>query len=151
MELNSTLTSLNLNSNYLKVIQPLSIKNNSTLKKLSIKKNEITDDGANFILTFFNSLTHLNFEGNLIGNNGVKLFSEALFHNSRLTKINLSNNKINTDGAKSISECLKHNSTLTSLNLSCNKIDVDGAKEISDMLKHNSILTHLYLQGIKLI
>lgn len=92
------------------------------------------------------SVASLNFEGDGIGNEGVKVLAEALQSNSTITNLDLYDSNISDEGAVALAKVLQSNSTITNLELGSNKIGTEGAKAIAEALKSNSALTKLGIE-----
>ena len=88
------LSNTNINDDMVYLIT-LGLYNNTTVKKLDISQNIITDVGA-------------------------MLISDCLKQNNYLQELNLSLNQITNNGAVAIDNCLKNNDALKELNLSSN-------------------------------
>jgi len=68
------------------------------------------------------SLTSLNIQDNIVGDNGVSAIINILYTNTGLRRIDLSCNRISHHGAVSIAEILNCNQTLQTLFLKGKKI-----------------------------
>ena len=126
------------------------LKVNSTLTVLTLRYNNIRDQGATGlaeVLRVNSTLTVLNLEFNGIGDQDATGLAEALKVNSTLTVLNLRYNDIHDQGATGLAEALKVNSTLTVLNLEGNGIGGQGAIGLAEALKVNSTLTVLNLRN----
>merc|ERR1712218_4459 len=132
---------------------------NSTVKKLKLSQNNITDLGANALAEAIkqnSSLTKLNLKRNSIENNGAEKIGKALKKNRTLTKISingtipikkfrdghtkfldLSNQRYKDSDAIIIASMIVGNSTLTKLNLKNNYIGDIGMLKISKAMKIN--------------
>ena len=124
------------------------IQMNTTLQKLNISNNSISDDGAAAIsdgLKNNNSLQELNISRNEITNEGAQYIAEAIQVNTTLEKINVSCNAISDDGAVAIIYSLQFNTSLQELNMSRNKITSEGAEKITEVIQVNTTLKHLDL------
>ena len=94
------------------------LQRNSTLTKLLLPSNEVTDKSACPL-------------------------AEVLKSNSTLKTLSLSNNDIKNEGAMQLAGMLRVNSTLTSLDLFCNYVKNKGAMQLADVLTVNSTLRFL--------
>ncbi|KAF9291741.1 hypothetical protein BGZ68_002460 [Mortierella alpina] len=152
LTVNSTLTTLGLNHNYIGGVGAKALadalKTNSTLVTLHLRGNSIGGDGAKAVanaLRINSTLVTLDLRGNLIGDDGAEELAEALRNNSTLATLNLTLNFIKDDGAKGLAVALRANSALAILHLTSNSIGDDGAKGLAEALKHNSTLAILNL------
>eukprot|EP01080_Neovahlkampfia_damariscottae_P003858 gene3858-7018_t len=120
------------------------IKNNNTIKELSLYTNLINGDGAFLIsesLKINKSLFKLDLSENKLNENEIQRFSKNLnsFHSS-LQKLYLENNKITDSGLSVLMDELKTNPNLKYLSLKSNRISYKGADLISKMLVKNHFL-----------
>uniref|UniRef100_A0A6B2LRM0 Uncharacterized protein n=1 Tax=Arcella intermedia TaxID=1963864 RepID=A0A6B2LRM0_9EUKA len=96
---------------------------NSTLTKIDLGGNGITDDGAISLAQALSSnvtLTDLRLFGSSIGVKGASAFAQLLLTNTTLSVLWLSSGqRIGDNGAIIISDSLHSNSTLKHLNLGC--------------------------------
>ncbi|KAG0010688.1 hypothetical protein BGZ81_002607, partial [Podila clonocystis] len=152
LKTNSTLTTLNLQSNSIgdNGAQALSeaLKSNSALITLDLWSNSIGDSGAQALseaLKINSTLTTLNLQDNSIGSNGAQALSEALKAKSTLTTLGLTGNSIGDKGAHALAKALQNNSALTTLGLTGNSIGENGAHALAEALETNSTLTILFL------
>ena len=172
---NTKLKELNLSDNNLhtkrisKIFNGLKI---STLIKLNVSHNNITDQAADYMVIFLSrnkkleelDLSHIN----LLSDGAIKICRTTL---SELTAFNISHNGITTRAAKDIATFLSRNtklqkldlshnsllsagvimicktnlSKLTTLNISHNGITVEAADDIAGFLSHNTKLQVLDL------
>ena len=98
------------------------LMNNSTLTKLKLSNNKLTDKGARRLAT-------------------------AIQVNTTLHKLNISMNKITDEGAKRLAEAIQINTTLQELNISKNWISKEGVMRIVEACTinrtlHNLVCTH---------
>ena len=117
--------------------------NNTTLLKLDLSCNSITDNGVIEIskcLQTICSLQTLLLSNNNISDIGAEKISDLIYVNKVIQKLDISYNKINDYGAEVIGKCLKTNNTLQELNLSGNGITSDGAKKIAEAILVNEDL-----------
>jgi Ran GTPase-activating protein (RanGAP) involved in mRNA processing and transport len=91
------------------------------------------------------TLTDINLTNNNIGLPGAIAIAEALRVNETLTRINLSENNIGLKGAIAIAEALKVNKTIKHINLSFANIEIEGVIALVDALKVNKNLTDINL------
>ena len=146
LHVNTTLTNLNLRSNYIGIAGAQSIadmlKINTTLTKLDLRGNNIRDAGAQCIakmLTINKTLTSLNLSLNNIGDARVQFLSESLKGNSTLTSLVLGFNIIGPTGAQYIAESLIINTILTNLDLSCNNIGESGKQLLRNFFVNKNL------------
>ena len=124
------------------------IRVNTTLQKLDLSHNKISDDGAAAIsdsLEINKSLQELNLLMNTIANEGAKKIAKAIQVNKALQKLDLSYNNISDDGAAAISDSLRINTSLQELNLASSDITNKGAKKIAKAIQVNKALQKLDL------
>ena len=144
----------------------------STLIKLSVSHNNITDQAADYMVTFLSrnkKLEELDFsQNNLLSAGAIKICRTTL---SKLTAFNISHNGITTRAASDIATFLSRNtklqkldvshnsllstgvimickanlSKLTTLNISHNGVTVEAADDIAVFLSHNTKLQVLNL------
>jgi len=100
------------------------MSNITTLRKLNISGDDITEDAAKSIAYF-------------------------LSQNCKLEQLDLCFNKLQTVGAIKIAET-SNITTLRKLNIRCNEITKDAAESIAYFLSHNCKLKHLDLSHNKL-
>ena len=130
------------------VMMTKAIQINTTLQKLDMSNNSISDHGAAAIsdsLKINVSLQELDLAGNKITTEGAKKIVEAIQVTKILQKLNLCNNNISDDGAAAISDSLKINVSLQELNLAGNKITTEGAKKIAEAIQVTKTLQKLNL------
>jgi Ran GTPase-activating protein (RanGAP) involved in mRNA processing and transport len=95
----------------------------TTIKNLSLSKNNLTDSGLsclNNALTKNCSIEKLNLAHNNIGNNGLELLANILmFTDSRIKQLGLWNNHLPQSGLIDLIKVLNTNESLIGLDLSC--------------------------------
>ena len=126
------------------------LKINSTLCKLNLSSNKITDEGAKKLAEAIQvnvTLQKLNLCGNEIADEGAKGLGEAIQINMTLQKLNISSNRITDEGAKGLSEAIQVNMSLQEINISSNKITDEGAKKLAEAIQVNVTLQKLNLSG----
>lgn len=124
------------------------IKNNNTIVKMNLDKNNIGDEGAKYIadaLKTNTSLIELSLTHNLIGNEGAKHIADALKTNTSLKELNLSHNGITDSGIMDLAESLQTNSNLTILRLNSIKTNFQSIKALAKALEKNTSLKVLDL------
>ena len=122
------------------------LKNNSSLCKLNLSKNNITDEGAKVLaetIQVNTILQELNICKNEITDEGAKIFAEAIQINTTLQNLNMSQNKITDEGAKRLAEAIVINKTLQELNISINWISKEGVMRIVEACTKNRTLHKL--------
>ena len=149
---NRTLRSLNLSSNLNLCDESVgeickALKNNTNLRGLSLRGNEISDEGAKAIgelLKGTNFLKRLDLSKNCIGFVGACAISKGLARNRTLRSLNLSSNRIDNGGAELI--CKSFHISLMKLDLSFNHISDEYAKCLKHWFKTYSYLDEFVLQ-----
>ena len=121
------------------------------LEELDLGGNEIFDEGAISIAAVLrikenNTLKALSLYRNEIGDKGVKALADALLTNHCLEDLNLDDNIVSDEGAIAIAAALRVNSTLKELYLDVNRISDKGAISIAFSLKLNRSLKYLNLK-----
>ena len=122
------------------------LKVNSSLCKLNLSKNNITDDGAKLLaeaIQVNTILQELNICKNEITDEGAKMFAEAIGINTTLQNLNMSQNKITDKGAKRLAEAIVINKTLQELNISKNWMSKEGIMRIVEACTKNRTLHKL--------
>jgi Ran GTPase-activating protein (RanGAP) involved in mRNA processing and transport len=115
---------------------------NTTLRKLDLRSNDIGVEGALSIATLVKastSLTCLHLGMNGIGNFGAESLAHGLEFSS-IQNLDLSDNGIDVEGARAIAKVLKTNTSIQELNLYFNSIEDEGATSIANVLDINSTL-----------
>ena len=149
LQSNSKLTELDLSNNHLLakgITQIFSVLKVSTLIKLNISRNNITDEAADDIAIFLSrntKLEELDLSHNILTASGaMKIFNVNI---SRLKKINISHNNITAQAADNIQAFICRNTRLEELDLSHNNLQATGAIKIckSMLLKlHKFNISH---------
>ncbi|XP_068745832.1 NLR family CARD domain-containing protein 3-like [Montipora capricornis] len=152
LEVNSTLTYLNLSGNKIgdsgAAALAKAMEFNSTLTSLALFNCKIGDSGAVALAKAVernSTLTQLDLSGNEIADSGAAALAKAVERNSTLTQLHLSGNEIADSGAAALAKVVERNSTLTELHLSCNEIGDSGAAALAKAVERNSTLTELHL------
>lgn len=117
---------------------------NTSLKKLSLKFNQLRWEGLNIIifsLSKNSSLTVLDLTGNQICFQGMIYVRDYLKKNNILESLILKGNKLRDQGAKVLAEGLKENNTLVHLDITNNDIGDEGFVDFGNKVQEN--------QGIK--
>ena len=130
------------------VMMTKAIQINTTLQKLDMSNNSISDHGAAAIsdsLKINVSLQELNLGWNNITTEGAKKIAEAIQVTKTLQTLNLLSNNISDDGTAAISDSLKINVSLQELNLAYNKITTEGVKKIAEAIQVTKTLQKLDL------
>ena len=123
----------------------------STVKKLNMNNNKITDRAADDIAAAISNNTHLeefDVSGNDLRTEGVIKIATALQNVVALKKINISNNNQNYTAANAIAVVITHNTHLQEFIISGSNLEVLGVKRIARSLQKISTLTKLYITGI---
>ena len=124
------------------------LQNISTLTKLFISKNYITNKAADDIAAVISSntqLQELDISNNDLQTTGTIIVSKALQYISTLTKLYISKNNVNYEAADDIAAAISCNTQLQELDISNNDLQTTGAIIISKALQHISTLTKLYI------
>ncbi|XP_068744276.1 NLR family CARD domain-containing protein 3-like [Montipora capricornis] len=153
LEINSTLTYLNLSDNEIgdsgAGALAKAMERNSTLTFLDLCiSGKIGDSGAAALakaMELNSSLTELHLGYNEIGDSGAGALAKAMERNSTLTKLSLFGNEIGDSGAGALAKAVERNSTLTKLSLFGNEIGDSGAAALARAVERNSTLTELHL------
>jgi Ran GTPase-activating protein (RanGAP) involved in mRNA processing and transport len=95
-------------------------------------------------------VTHLNLNGNHIGDKGAISISCIISETPSLAHLNLSGNDIGDIGAQALAKALIGNRTVRSLCLLGNCITDAGANSLANMLASNKYLQKLYLYNNKI-
>ena len=122
------------------------LMNNSTLTKLNLSSNKITDEGTKRLteaIQVNRTLQSLNISHNALSEVALSSISDYLKFNSTLFKLNLSSNKISDKGAERLTEAIKVNTTLQELNISKNWISKEGVMRIAEACTINRTLHKL--------
>ncbi|CAF1270172.1 unnamed protein product, partial [Didymodactylos carnosus] len=126
------------------------LEQNTTLEKLDLFHNEITDDRAMIIsqlLMTNTALRELILYNNYITDFGAAALGKALQINTSLKRIDIGHNWIGNDGAKALAEALKINKHLESLEIKRNRITDHGAEAVIKALDENNTLKVLNIYG----
>lgn len=128
------LTELSLNS--IDLTNKLDVFNNNMsqlcrIEKLSLCYNDIDELFIFETLENFSyliSIKHIDLYGNLINNEGMKLFCSALKVQNNITYLNFGKNLIGNEGIRSLGECFKYLNKLKWLDLSSNLFEDDAMR-----------------------
>ncbi|XP_068709720.1 NLR family CARD domain-containing protein 3-like isoform X5 [Montipora foliosa] len=153
LEVNSTLTYLNLSENEIgdsgAGALAKAMERNSTLKEVDLSENNISSFGAVALakaMEVNSTLTSLNLSFNdKSGDSDAVALAKAMEFNSTLTSLALFYCKIGDSGAVALAKAMERNSTLTELHLSGNKIGDSGAAALAKAVERNSTLSELHL------
>jgi hypothetical protein len=121
-----------------------------SLKKLNLKRNKISAEGAARIAEALKQcpeLTYLDLSINNIGDTGATKVAEllSLERCPKLSHLNLSLNKIGDAGAESLASVFEQYPVLIDLDLSHNLIRADGVESLIKVLGHCPSIKHLDL------
>lgn len=120
------------------------ISEKTTIKRLNLSKNMITDAGAEKFaeaLKKLNTFEKIELEKNQIGDKGATAISEIFkIPNCKITHVYLGYNNIGNEGARSIAKAVEGNKNIKSLNLEFNNISYKGNKELAFMVVKNKFL-----------
>lgn len=129
------------------------LESNTTLKKLNISKNFISDIGAEKIgrmLDYNNTLEELYVRWNLIKGAGGIAILNGLNHCQSLKVLDLSWNSLGmhqSGFAKAFAEYIRSNQSLVHLDMSNNYLGKEDTKIIAEALAQNHTLYGLHYQG----
>ena len=146
LKTNTTLQTLDINSRDPSYINSLveALKQNKTLKTLSIQYTHFDDDneGAIVLANSLNStsLINLSLDTNNITDAGTVALAKALETNTTLKSFSIENNKISTTGADALAESLKANKNLEKFEFKYNTQPKDSGATLINALLHNTIL-----------
>ena len=121
------------------------------IKDIDLSENKIFDDDINELINYINdskcNLENLNLYGNLLGDENIKLISDALgkYTSYKLINCNLGLNNITDESIPNILEMLTSCNALLTFNLSHNKISNNLAAQIIKKLKSHRELKVLDL------
>ena len=119
------------------------LERNSTLRKLNLSGNRITDDEIEKLskaIAINVTLDTLDMSCNVISDGGILFLSNHLKHNKGLLKLILSKNDITDEGAMHLAAVIQTNVTLQELNLSKNCITKDGVIKILEACTKSRVL-----------
>ena len=122
------------------------LKQNKTLKELTVSKTKITDKEARKLAKAIKMHTNLqvaDISYNVITDNGILSVIECVKNNGVLCKLNLSNNKITDEGAKRLAKAIQVNKRLQELNVSKNFISKEGVMSIVEACTKKKTLQKL--------
>ena len=147
---NTKLIELDLSNNnlYSKAIKIFSELKTSTLIKLNIRNNSITDQAADTIATFLSrntGLEELDLSHNNLQSEGTIKIAKANLMN--LTNFNISHNGITNTAANDIAVFMCRNTKLQVLDFSCNDLHESGCRIIFEVLQNISMLTSLNISN----
>jgi hypothetical protein len=124
---------------------------NSTIQKLDVMYNQITDEGCENIRDYL--MKNLSLRSLSIGHNpkislvGLKIVSFGLLVNHNLVHLNLQGLNIEEEKCKVINTILTFNRSIEKLDLSYNLINKNCILDLETGLTKNKILKELYLCG----
>ncbi|KAL0242597.1 hypothetical protein GEMRC1_005160 [Eukaryota sp. GEM-RC1] len=154
LKTNSTITSLELSSNYIgdEGVRALAevLKVNASVTSVNLHYNFIKVEGARAlaeVLKLNSSVTSVNLRTNSVGDVGARALADALNVNTSVTSVNLRANSIGDEGARALAEALKVNASITSIDLRYNFIGDEGARALAEALKVNTSVTSVNLRA----
>ena len=114
------------------------IQVNTTLKKLDLSYNILSDDGATLISSCLkcNNLLELNISHNGITDKGTKEIAEAIEISLTLQNIDISRNHISVEGLVYFMEAVKNNCTLQVVNITHNNVTRSGFTSIKQCIEN---------------
>ncbi|XP_040491771.1 leucine-rich repeat-containing protein 71 [Ursus maritimus] len=111
----------------------------STLRKVSLEGNPLPEQSYHKLMTLDSTISHLSLRNNDIDDNGAQLLGQALstLHscNRTLVSLNLGFNHIGDAGAGYIADGLRLNRALLWLSLAHNRIQDQGALKLAEVLR----------------
>ena len=119
---------------------------NTTLRKLHLCDNKITDNGVMALASSLiknRTLQDLNISKNSVTNVGVIKLLDSIQINKTLQILNISNLSISDESVEAICSVFKTNDTLLNFSLSKSKISREGSKDILGALQFNSAICFL--------
>ena len=143
LQMNTKLLSLTLcnigNNGAITLAEAIQV--NTTLQKINISDNSISDDGATAIINSIkfntsNSLQELNISQNNITNDGIKVLAEVIEINSTLQNINISKNHIAIEGLMCFMKAVKNNCSLQVVNITHNNVTRSGFTSIKQCIEN---------------
>ena len=114
------------------------MKFTSTLRKLNIAQNMVTDQAAYDLATVLShnvQLEELNLSSNNLQANGAIKIFKSLKKSSNLLTFNISNNSIGDLAAEDLAKVLIQSTSLTKLDLSYNDLQITGIKLVLQAMK----------------
>ena len=148
-------TILDLSTNHITsqgvLLLAVALRENKTLKELSLTNNQVCDEGIRFLsetLAYHNStLTTLGLGSNDATDTGARYLSQILRTNQTLEILTLPQNQITNQGIELLMDALsRSNRGLRILNVSSNTLVNDGCVEsVAKMLNGNQMLRELYM------
>jgi len=130
--------------------------NNRTLELLSLWNNQVRDIGvqslSNALSINRSTLKKLDLSQNDVTDEGARHLAQMLKTNKKLTHLTLSNNKIGDEGVQLLADALRNrNTTLQSLSFTENKLLSDASvASLVNMLRHNQSLKRLWVDDCNL-
>ena len=125
-----------------------SLQKISSLIKLCINHNKITDKAADDIAAVVSCNTHLqelNISRNDLRISGITIILRSLQKISSLIKLYINHNNITNEAADDIAAVISCNTHLQELNISRNDLRISGITKILRSLQKISLLTKLYI------
>ena len=123
------------------------LKQNKTLKELTISKTKITDKVARKLskaIKLHTKLQIVDISHSIITDSGILSITKCVTNNGVLCKLNLSNNKITDEGAKKLAKAIQVNKRLQELNVSKNLISKEGVMSIVEACTKKKTLHKLH-------
>ncbi|XP_041867274.1 leucine-rich repeat-containing protein 71 isoform X2 [Melanotaenia boesemani] len=115
----------------------------SSLRSVTLEGNALPEQSFHLLLSETSVLTHLSLRNNQIGDEGAHLIGLALSNtrsaNKNLLSLNLAFNSIGDAGARHVAQGLRFNRTLVFLSLSNNQIGDSGAAHLATVLGEFSL------------
>ena len=126
------------------------LQNISTLRKLNISKNNITEEAVDdvILIVYHNAqLQQLNIGFNRLSWNGIARITVALCKGTDLRALQIDNNKISDTDKHSTAQTISLSAKLESFNCSDNNFSTGCILEIIKALQNISTLTKLYISN----
>ena len=126
------------------------LKQISTLKRLNLSSNFITEESADDIAEVINSnreLEMLWLSNNKLKSAGINKITNALQHLNVLSNLDLHNNEFTAQAADGIAAVINNNPLLQTVTLGNNKLETEGVIKIANALKNINHLKVLELNN----
>jgi hypothetical protein len=122
------------------------LRSTEMLTTLSLPCNLLDDDLLRMLMTGLihnSTVTKLDVSHNKITNHGTRLLAKLLGSRSVLTSLNLCDNQVHAEGGRYLGRALRRNDSLTELNLRLNRLGDEGGRMLLDGLRENAALQSL--------
>ena len=108
------------------------------------------EDTLHIIARILHFIEHLYLSGNLIGDTGASLISEAVRETATLKTLVLYNCRITSRGAEDLSRALAQSSSLEKLDIGLNNLGDKGISHVAEALKQNKQLKELWISNCEM-